>query len=183
MIDDCTFRIAVDPLCDEDSGNSIAQGYANDSLMNSNFVKYCMAFAASTRFGDISDKLTELVTAFAQSWMQSRINELANKKLRDAELRKTHSQVDQRSGALQTCANANTAGEMVELRACFFPSLEGCQDGQAMDRAYGFDSDRRFWQVITTDAFSWQRASTWKRRPAQCSRLQDKSACAFALLG
>ena len=76
--------------------------YAFRSALNRPFNQWMMAYAASAKFEYVPAQMMEMIQAFAGSWTQSRINELANKILREMEC-KTNLSKAPRNGTIQFC--------------------------------------------------------------------------------
>jgi hypothetical protein len=75
------------------SSHILLQKMANRSVLGQPLMQWVIAFAAAEDFNSASSQLMELVRAIFQTWLQSRINEQANKILRDSMHTLTRSKV------------------------------------------------------------------------------------------
>jgi hypothetical protein len=83
---------AFDDLSLEEQCSALATSLCCNSSLETPFMRVAIAFAVETDFLHPSAKIVEMVRAM-MGWMQSRINENANKILRDSEQRDNASKV------------------------------------------------------------------------------------------
>lgn len=69
----------------EDKGSGVLKKAAERSVLGQVVMQWAIAFAAATNFKSASSQLKQLVQRIFGTWLQSRINEQANKVLRDSE--------------------------------------------------------------------------------------------------
>jgi hypothetical protein len=109
------------------SGHIVLNKLAARSVLGQPLMQWAIAFAAAKDFNSASSQLMELVRAIFQTWLQSRINEQANKILRDSMHTLTRSKV--LVAPLLTCAY-NNCGSLVavpsDMDLCFCLAFDGC---------------------------------------------------------
>lgn len=83
----------MDALPTKASTYATLNAMAGRCVLGHAFQQWMMAFAATVDFREPTPQMLEMVSAFCQSWLQSRINEQGNKELRDGEHRVNASKV------------------------------------------------------------------------------------------
>ena len=74
-------------------GGATVKKLVHDSRLNAPFMWWCIAFAQTVDFVTTTDPLMELVKSTFEGFLQSYINEKANKVIRDTEHRANASKV------------------------------------------------------------------------------------------